>query len=156
MPRAQTSRHKHCNSSSPVVPSLAPYSSWASRVIVISTTVLLTPSIPVPTSPCPVCRQSFNAQATLDGGLELQSVHRAADGTCKMLFKLKVRSPVCYIAWCPLCASVHTSVYPCTSWTEVTSTGSRLHCTSFRVQSIQSTVTDDTCREGWGGRGWEG
>ncbi|KAL3159059.1 hypothetical protein ABBQ32_011057 [Trebouxia sp. C0010 RCD-2024] len=34
-------------------------------------------------------RQSFNAQATLDGGLELQSVHRAADGTCKMLFKLK-------------------------------------------------------------------
>ena len=39
------------------------------------------------------CREAFNAKATLDGGLELQSVHRAADGTCKMLFKLKVNRP---------------------------------------------------------------
>ena len=36
------------------------------------------------------CRLSFDAKATVDGGLELQSVHRAADGTCKLLFKLKV------------------------------------------------------------------
>lgn len=34
-------------------------------------------------------RHFFSQQATLDGGLELQSTHRAADGTCKMLFKLK-------------------------------------------------------------------
>lgn len=34
-------------------------------------------------------RESFNQKATLDGGLELQSTHRASDGTCKMLFKLK-------------------------------------------------------------------
>lgn len=39
------------------------------------------------------CRQSFDAKASLDGGLELQSVHRAADGTRKMLFKLKVSPP---------------------------------------------------------------
>ena len=36
------------------------------------------------------CRQSFNRKATLDGGLQLLSTHKAADGTCKMLFKLKV------------------------------------------------------------------
>ncbi len=35
-------------------------------------------------------RRSFKRKATLDGGLELLSTHKAADGTCKMLFKLKV------------------------------------------------------------------
>lgn len=34
-------------------------------------------------------RRSFKRKATLDGGLQLLSTHKAADGTCKMLFKLK-------------------------------------------------------------------
>lgn len=38
------------------------------------------------------CRHSFSQKATLDGGLSLLSTHKAADGTCKMLFKLKVQA----------------------------------------------------------------
>jgi hypothetical protein len=37
---------------------------------------------------CPLCRAKVAGLATVDGGLVLQSIHAAADGTRKMVFKL--------------------------------------------------------------------